>query len=71
MGGMLGLFGVWLLTTGVQYYISESGVSMDITMTLYEISLGLGLSATCGVIAGFVPALIAALIDPVVAIRHS
>jgi len=71
LGGLIGLIGVVVLTSAVQYLVEQFGVSMNIGLSSREISIGLGLATSCGLVAGFVPALIAALIDPVIAIRHS
>ncbi|RMG25688.1 MAG: ABC transporter permease [Bacteroidetes bacterium] len=71
LGGALGLMGVYGLTSAIQYLIERADVSMEVAIRSREIFVGLGLSAGVGILSGFAPALIAALIDPVVAIRHS
>jgi putative ABC transport system permease protein len=62
IGGTTGLFLVWLITLVPQD-------AMKISMSLYRIVLGLGLSVLIGVIAGIVPSVKAALMNPVEAIR--
>lgn len=62
IGGMAGLFLVYLIT-----FIPMG--SLEVTMTLKNIILGLGVSATIGVISGIIPAALAARLDPVIAIR--
>lgn len=71
LGGGLGLLAVLGLTEAVQVLVERAELAMNIALHRSEIFIGLGLSAGCGIISGFVPALIAALIDPVIAIRHS
>ncbi|MCC3156288.1 ABC transporter permease [Hymenobacter sp. 15J16-1T3B] len=62
IGGAAGLFLVWLVTLVPQD-------SFRIFMTLNRIILGLGLSVLIGIISGIVPAVVAAMMDPVDAIR--
>jgi putative ABC transport system permease protein len=62
IGGAAGLFLVWLVTLVPQD-------ALKIFMSLNRIILGLGLSVLIGVISGIIPAVIAAMMDPVIAIR--
>jgi putative ABC transport system permease protein len=62
IGGLAGLFLVWLLT------LAPFG-SLQVTLTIKNIVLGLGVSSTIGLVAGIVPAAVAARLDPVIAIR--
>jgi len=62
IGGLTGLLLVWLLT------FAPFG-SMKVAMSVSNIILGLGVSSTIGLVAGIVPAAVAARMDPVVAIR--
>jgi putative ABC transport system permease protein len=62
IGGLTGLFMVYLIT-----YIPLG--SLEVVLTVKNIVLGLGVSSTIGIVSGFVPALMAARMDPVEAIR--
>ncbi|MBL7876234.1 MAG: ABC transporter permease, partial [Cyclobacteriaceae bacterium] len=62
IGGLAGLFLVWLLT------LAPFG-SLQVILSVKNIVLGLGVSSTIGLIAGIVPAAMAARLDPVIAIR--
>lgn len=62
IGGLGGLFLVLLIT-----FIPMG--SLEVTLTLKNIVLGLGVSAIIGTISGIVPAALAARLDPVIAIR--
>jgi putative ABC transport system permease protein len=62
IGGLTGLFLVYLIT-----YIPLG--SLEVILTVKNIVLGIGVSSTIGVVSGFVPALMAARMDPVAAIR--
>jgi len=62
IGGLGGLFLVWLIT-----FIPLG--SLVVTLTIQNIVLGLTVSTVIGMIAGIVPAALAARLDPVVAIR--
>ncbi|HAH23293.1 MAG TPA: ABC transporter [Prolixibacteraceae bacterium] len=60
VGGVLGLFLIFIATT-IFSYVAD----MTIAMTLANILLGLSISGVIGVLAGFIPALSAARLDPV------
>lgn len=62
IGGLSGLFFVWLLT------LAPFG-SLEVVLSMPNIILGLGVSSVIGLIAGIVPAAVAARLDPVIAIR--
>jgi len=60
VGGILGLFLIFIVTT-IFSYVAD----MTIAMNLGNIILGLTISGVIGVLAGFIPALSAARLDPV------
>lgn len=62
IGGLAGLFLVWLLT------LAPFG-SLVVVLSIKNIVLGLGVSSVIGLVAGIVPAAMAARLDPVIAIR--
>jgi putative ABC transport system permease protein len=62
IGGLGGLFLVFLIT-----YIPLG--SLEVVLTIKNIVLGLGVSSVIGVVAGIIPAAVAARLDPVIAIR--
>jgi putative ABC transport system permease protein len=62
IGGIAGLILVLFIT-----FIPMG--SLEVTMTLNNIVLGLGVSAIIGTVSGIVPAALAARLDPVIAIR--
>ncbi len=62
IGGSIGIFLIWLLS------FIQLG-TLDLILSFSNVALGLGISATIGVISGIVPAAIAAKMDPVMAIR--
>lgn len=62
IGGLAGLVLVYLIT------LMPFG-SLDVVLTVKNITLGLGVSSVIGIIAGIVPAAVAARLDPVIAIR--
>ncbi len=64
IGGIIGLF---LIFTGTLIFNYMSG--MSIVLTVGNIIMGLLISSVIGFIAGFMPALTAARLDPVVAIN--
>lgn len=62
IGGLAGIFLVFLLT------FAPFG-SLQVVLSAKNIILGLGVSSVIGLIAGIVPAAVAARMDPVIAIR--
>lgn len=65
LGGLLGLLFVWL----VVFFISK-GFEYEIHLSMYNVLLGIGISAVVGVLAGFIPAFRASRLDPVEAMRR-
>ncbi len=66
LGGILGL----LLILGTLALVSRAFTSFEFVLSLHNVVLGISLSAIIGVIAGMVPALQAARMDPVEAMRR-
>lgn len=64
IGGLLGLLFVYLIT-----FMMSSAMNMEVTLTMFNIVLGLGVSFIIGLVSGIIPAWIASRMDPVVAIR--
>ncbi|MDV3310563.1 MAG: ABC transporter permease [Cyclobacteriaceae bacterium] len=62
IGGLAGLAMVYLIT-----FIPLG--SLEVALTAKNIVLGLGVASTIGIVSGFVPALMAARMDPVEALR--
>jgi putative ABC transport system permease protein len=62
LGGAAGIFLVWLITLFPQE-------SLTLTLSAGNISLGLLVSVGIGILAGIIPAVLAANLDPVIAIR--
>jgi putative ABC transport system permease protein len=60
VGGVLGLFLIFIATT-IFSYVAD----MNIAMTMANIMLGLSISGIIGILAGFIPAMSAARLDPV------
>lgn len=69
-GGLVGLFGVFLLGEGVTYALAMNEIALDIALDTGNILIGLGLALSIGLLAGIIPAGIAASVDPVIAIRQ-
>ncbi|MCB0497286.1 MAG: ABC transporter permease [Cyclobacteriaceae bacterium] len=62
LGGFIGLFLVFLLS------FASLG-SLELSLTLRNVALGIGVSMAIGMVAGIIPAAMAARMDPVEAIR--
>jgi putative ABC transport system permease protein len=62
IGGGIGIFLVFLLS-----FVSLG--SLELSLTIQNISIGLGVSAIIGMASGIIPAAMAARLDPVIAIR--
>lgn len=62
IGGLAGLMLVYFIT------LIPMG-SLEVLLTINNIALGLGVSSVIGLVAGIVPAALAARLDPVIAIR--
>jgi putative ABC transport system permease protein len=69
LGGMIGLLATYALTGVVQVLINSSDIAMVIRVSGKDLIMAIALSAGIGVISGFIPALIGARMDPVIAIR--
>lgn len=64
MGGLIGIVLVLLLALILTY-----GADFAVTLTVKNFLIGIGISATVGILAGFIPARSASRLDPVAAIR--
>lgn len=65
VGGLMGLIFVFIITKAL-----TAVIGFDLYLDLGNIILGIGCSVLIGIIAGFIPALQAARMDPVVAMRQ-
>jgi putative ABC transport system permease protein len=66
MGGVIGLLAVYGVTIAV-----KAVFDLDIVLDIKNIIIGIGTSATIGIISGIIPAWVAAKLDPVEAIRSN
>ena len=66
LGGLIGILIVLLLSLMLTY-----GLDFAVTLSLENFFTGISISATVGVLAGFIPARSASKLDPVVAIRSN
>ncbi len=66
IGGLIGIIVVLLLSLVLTY-----GANFAVTLSLKNFLYGIGISATVGLLAGFIPAFTASRLDPVVAIRSN
>lgn len=64
LGGLIGILIVLLLSLLLTY-----GLDFAVTLSIQNFFIGVSISATVGVLAGFIPARAASRLDPVVAIR--
>jgi putative ABC transport system permease protein len=66
LGGMVGLFLVWLITLG-----AGDAFGMEIVLSRSNVILGFTITILKGIVSGFVPAYGASQLDPVEAIRSN
>jgi len=71
LGGVIGLIGVGGATLVANYLIEQTETSFRISISLGNILTAMGLATLIGLVSGFVPSLIASILDPVKAIRHT
>ena len=66
-GGLIGIFFVWLISIG----LNASGIAegFDFVLSVNNVILGVSVTFVIGLVAGIVPAIAAARLDPVEAIR--
>ena len=70
LGGFIGLLGVFGAAAFVQYLVNQNDWPLTIAVTGGNIGTAIGLSTLIGLVSGFIPALMASVIDPVKAIRQ-
>ncbi len=66
LGGLIGLLLVYIISFG-----ASKALDFDLTLSFANILKGLIISATIGIISGFIPAYTASKLDPVEAIRSN
>ena len=67
VGGLFGLFLVFSLFSLINFFIQDSDLSFQIS--LFNLTLGVLISVSVGLLAGIIPAVMAANMKPVDAIR--
>lgn len=70
LGGLLGVLFGSFLSWIVAFVASQSGLDWAFSVPLYAIAIGFGISAMIGIGFGVFPALNAAKLDPIEALRH-
>ena len=71
LGGLIGLGLVFLLGLLAEAVLASMNLPMGVSFAFSDILIGIGLSAFIGLVSGFIPAGIAASLDPVEAIRQA
>jgi putative ABC transport system permease protein len=66
LGGIIGIFIVLILSV-----VLTHAADFPVTLSFYNIVLGLGISASVGILSGIIPAYFASRLNPVVAIRSN
>ena len=70
-GGLVGILGVFGFGALADVMLNSMEMGLSVFYSMEDLAMGLGLSALIGLVAGIVPAWIAARLDPVIAIRFS
>jgi len=71
IGGLLGILITLGLGSLIQAFLSRTDLSLQVAFALEDLGIGLFVAFLIGLLAGLVPASMAARLDPVVAIRQS
>ena len=71
VGGALGMLLVWGGVELLQLLVDKESIPLTFTVSAGNVAFGVLLSLVMGILAGIIPASIAASVDPVIAIRHS
>jgi putative ABC transport system permease protein len=69
-GGIVGLIVVFLIFQGLDFVVKQQGVNFKFIISATNIYWGVGISIAIGIIFGLIPAIIAARLHPVDAIRQ-
>ncbi|MEO1588005.1 MAG: FtsX-like permease family protein, partial [Bacteroidota bacterium] len=70
IGGLVGILMVVLMGVTAEAVLQAANVPLEVTFAPSDILIGVGVSLLIGLLAGIIPASLAAKLDPVVAIRQ-
>lgn len=70
LGGILGLFVGLLVSRGAEVVIAQFGFSVPFVVTWWAAAIGIGFSATIGIVFGYFPARSASQLTPMEALRR-
>lgn len=70
LGGILGLFVGLLVSRGAEIVIAQFGFSVPFVVTWWAAAIGIGFSATIGIVFGYFPARSASQLTPMEALRR-
>jgi putative ABC transport system permease protein len=69
LGGLFGLAFTWLFGQVIELILQQAEINLKVVMSTFSVVFSICISASIGLLSGFIPSILAARLDPVDSMR--